>query len=142
MLGLLVALHAVFLAAETSRQVGTEPWTYEGTTAQSIGRALADTHRTAIFRIRTRASDTGALHGTRREFATGVSICADSNRLLTVFGPVSPAEAPEFLVSLRQAVHRNARVGYRYGYDESPIPRLPAGCQVPADHIWIATSLG
>ena len=141
MLGLLLALQAIFNADEVARHTASEPWVLGASSVSNTGLAVANTHRAALRRIKSGAPGLGAIRGTRQEGAVGIRICADANRMLTAYGPVNADEAPEILHAIRKAVHRAARVGFVGKDDGGPTADLPFGCSVPASHVWIGTVL-
>ncbi len=141
MLGLIVALHAVLTAEQSARNIDTEPWSIETPAIRNIGLSLAATHDWALSRIKASARGARELRDTRRDLATGVRHCADSNRMLTAYGPVIAAEAPGILEAVRQAVHRETRTGYTGDGAAVPTASLPAGCAVPREHVWLGAQL-
>ena len=141
MLGLLLALQAIFNANELARHTASEPWVLEASSVFNTGLAVANTHRAALRRIKSGATGLGAIQGTRQERAVGIRICADANRMLTAYGPVNADEAPEILDAIRKAVHPAARIGFIGKVDDEPTADLPSGCSVPANHVWIGTAL-
>ena len=143
MLGMLLAVHALLAAEESVRQTATEPWRLETTAAHNTGLAFLATHQVALSRISTGVPTRDALRNTRIAGATGIQICADNDRMLTLLGPVSATDAPEILASILSAQTPSVlAAGYT---DDSALPaeeNLPTGCAVPAAHIWIGAELG
>ena len=141
MLGLILALHSVLVAEQSATFVGTEPWALGAPAIRNVGLSLAATHDWSVSRIKAAARHASAIRDGRRDSAIGIRRCADSSRVLTAYGPVVAAEAPEILDAVRETVHRETQTGYTGDGGAVPAVSLPTGCTVPSEHVWLATQL-
>ncbi len=142
MLGLLLAAYALFSAEESVRHSTPGPGDPAPRGALQSALAVAETHRTAIRRIRSGADAARALEGTRRQGAVGIRTCADATHALTAYGPVLEGEAPEFRSVLRSAIPPGSTVGFTGAAGDATGPVLAETCGLPASHVWILEPRG
>ena len=141
MLGLILALHSILVAEQSALNVGTEPWALEAPALRNVGLSLAATHDWSLSRIKSATRNASEIRDGRRDSAVGIRRCADAHRVLTAYGPVIAAEAPEILEAAKETVHRETQSGYTGDGGAVPALSLPTGCIVPTEHVWLATQL-